>query len=337
MRFFLRETMILWLSLAWAVHAEAQVWTTGTMRLPPAAAGESATNEEEPAGPDLSAATTGGEETKEPEADEEGGIADNSFLVEEAYNQEPGVVQHIFNWAWGWDEEQGDRTRTFDFLFTQEWPVFSQRHQFSYGIPLSRMTFDPEVGAVESASGLGDIQLNYRYQILLENDCQPAIAPRFTLIVPTGDEDEGLGSGELGYQFNLPISRTLKDWAFHFNAGATFIPGVDAGVDPLLDFEGRTLNGYNLGASVIWLARPDFNLLLESVALWDEELTADGSEDHIQEVIISPGFRWAPYTRGSTQLVLGAAVPIGLSDDATDISLFLYMSFEHPFNARGRQ
>ena len=24
-------------------------------------------------------------------------ISDNSFLIEEAYNQEPGVIQHIFN------------------------------------------------------------------------------------------------------------------------------------------------------------------------------------------------------------------------------------------------
>ena len=34
-------------------------------------------------------------------------IRDNAFLVEEAYNQEPGVVQHILNWsnAWsGWRE-----------------------------------------------------------------------------------------------------------------------------------------------------------------------------------------------------------------------------------------
>jgi hypothetical protein len=155
--------------------------------------------------------------------------------------------------------------------------------------------------------------------------------------VPTGDEKEGLGTGQLGYQFNLPISKQVNNWAFHFNAGATFIPGVDAGVDPLLAFEGRTLNGYNLGASVIWLARPAFNILVETVALWDEELAEDGSEVHIQEVIINPGFRWAPYTRGSTQWVLGAAVPIGLSDDAMDISLFLYMSFEHPFSERGRQ
>ena len=52
------------------------------------------------------------------------GVQDNSFLIEEAYNQEAGVVQHIFNLR-----RQG---HDWSFAFTQEWPVGSQTHQFSY-------------------------------------------------------------------------------------------------------------------------------------------------------------------------------------------------------------
>ncbi len=59
------------------------------------------------------------------------GIQDNSFFIEEAYNQEPGVVQHIFNLAI--DFTNG--SREIAPSFTQEWPVFSQTHQFSYTIP----------------------------------------------------------------------------------------------------------------------------------------------------------------------------------------------------------
>ena len=55
------------------------------------------------------------------------GIQDNSFLIEEAYNQEPGVVQHI-------SSLRGQGGELF-FNFTQEWPVLSQRHQFSYTVP----------------------------------------------------------------------------------------------------------------------------------------------------------------------------------------------------------
>src|SRR5206468_7864303 len=57
-------------------------------------------------------------------------IEDNSFLIEEAYNQEPGVVQHIFQAVYSNDPRQ----RGWAFAFTQEWPIYGQDHQFSYTI-----------------------------------------------------------------------------------------------------------------------------------------------------------------------------------------------------------
>ena len=61
-------------------------------------------------------------------------IQDNSFLVEEAYNQEAGVVQHISGL-------NIDRTgKSYEYDFTQEWPVGSIRHQLSYTPPSSTPT-----------------------------------------------------------------------------------------------------------------------------------------------------------------------------------------------------
>ena len=58
-------------------------------------------------------------------------IQDNSFLMEEAYNQEEGVVQHINTFQ---------RMRGGDWVatFTQEYPVPRQAHQLSYTIPYER-------------------------------------------------------------------------------------------------------------------------------------------------------------------------------------------------------
>ena len=80
-------------------------------------------------------------------------IQDNSFLMEEAYNQEEGVVQHINGFQ---------RMRGGEWLatFTQEWPVPKQTHQLSYTIPYQRIAGDSA-----ARSGLGDIGLNYRYQL----------------------------------------------------------------------------------------------------------------------------------------------------------------------------
>ncbi len=273
-------------------------------------------------GPDASA--------DQPDQEEEGGIRDNSFLVEEAYNQEPGVVQHIFNFVPAWDASRGLRTRSFDFVFTQEWPVFGQRHQFSYTLPMHWLREASGADAWEG-QGFGDMLLNYRLQVWDGEDRQPAFAPRFSVILPTGDTRDRLGNGEVGYQVNLPMSWEFSRWIFHANAGLTVVPGVRVGVAPEIPFEGRSLEGYNLGCSFIRKVRPYFHLMLETVALWDEELEEWGSEDHRFALLLSPGFRWAPYTEGSTQWVLGAAVPVGLSRDAPDIAAFLYMSFEHRF------
>src|SRR5437667_1397796 len=122
------------------------------------------------------------------------GIQDNSFFVEEAYNQEPGVVQHIINVPFF--STRGDKEVAPSF--TQEWPVFSQTHQFSYTIPY---TF------TGNENGLEDIRLNYRLQALMEGEDIPAFAPRFSLVLPTGNPTNAFGHARRGHDINLPSSK----------------------------------------------------------------------------------------------------------------------------------
>jgi hypothetical protein len=265
------------------------------------------------------------------EEDDEVGIQDNSFLIEEAYNQEKGVVQHIFNWVPSWDQNGDIRHRETDFQFTQEWPLFSQQHQLSYSIPMIQFTDQTSGGPIVRSESIGDIMLNYRYQLLGGSKQELSIAPRFSFILPSGDENQGIGTGKLGYQFLLPVSKEYDHWCFHFNIGTTVTPGVTAGLDPLLNLPGKTLNGYSLGGSAIYKFRPNFHFMLETLALRNETLLLDSTLDRKVNVQVSPGFRWAPYTKGETQWVLGLAAPIGVTPDAQDFSLFFYMSFEHPF------
>jgi hypothetical protein len=260
---------------------------------------------------------------------DQGPIKDNSFLIEEAYNQEQGVIQHIFNLVPTWKSGPGACTTT-NFLFTQEWPVFGQKHQISYSIPLNRFDYESPYGA--DAGGLGDIFLNYRYQALNDEKGDfVAFAPRFSLIFPSGDADKVLGFGKQGYQVAFPVSKYTKHWGFNFDAGLTQVPGVTAGVDPELNFEGRTLSGYYFGGSAIYLLHPKFNLMLEQLNTWGDNLTFEGDKSTQFISVISPGFRWAPFTTDDIQWVLGLGLPIGLSSDAPNIGVFFYMSFEHRF------
>jgi hypothetical protein len=230
-------------------------------------------------------------------------IADNSFLVEEAYNQEAGVVQHIGTWL------RAMRTAPWIFTFTQEWPLGSQTHQLSYSIPFQ------QGGSPNRYSGFGDAAINYRYQ-LLAADAPVSLSPRVSLLIPTGSEARGLGSGSLGAQVNLPLSARLgSSVVTHWNAGVTAIPDITT---------------FNLGGSVIWLAHPVFNIVCE--AIWLEQNTG------ARTVVLNPGVRWAHNFASGLQIVPGVAYGIGLGPSRGEETLFFYLSFEHRFKAEsGRE
>ena len=108
------------------------------------------------------------ESAAEPEAGPEH-IRDNAFLVEEAFNQEAGEVQHIFNWIIAWSRLPGIDTRDFINTYTMEIPLGSQLHQFSFTTQFLTAFENPDVGPAVQQGDVGDTFLNYRYQ-LLSND-----------------------------------------------------------------------------------------------------------------------------------------------------------------------
>lgn len=249
------------------------------------------------------------------------GIEDNSFLIEEAYNQEPGVVQHIFNAVYA--RERGRHGWTFSF--TQEWPVFGQDHQFSYTIP----SFHIE-GEGERTRGVGDVLLNYRYQALEEGDRVPAFAPRFSLILPTGNRRKGTGNGVVGAQWNLPFSKKFPPrFAAHANFGLTYLPGVRAPLDAGGLSSRRSLVSYNAGASGIFALTSRVNAMLEWVGISDQSVNGHGGKEREFISILSPGIRAAVIDKEELQTVIGAALPIGLTKPADNFGVFLYLSIEH--------
>jgi Putative MetA-pathway of phenol degradation len=233
------------------------------------------------------------------------GIQDNSFLIEEAYNQEAGVVQHINTLQ----RRGGD----WEYRFTQEWPLGSQTHQFSYSIP--------HLWLSGQGSGTGDVMLNYRYQVWKETDSLPAFAPRLSLVVPSGDRSRGTGQESFGYEVNLPFSKIVSDRVtLHANAGfASFA-----------DVEGRTPTSYRVGGSAIYAITRETNVLLEALAAWEESVNAVRDIEREFVVTASPGVRHA-FNFPDAQLVIGAAAPISFTGEKVDYGIFLYLSFEHKF------
>ncbi len=228
-------------------------------------------------------------------------ITDNSFLVEEAFNQEAGIFQNIFNTV----RAGGDWASTF----TQEWPAPSAKHQLSYTLVWSHIDGDAEFGST---------LINYRYQLMFEGPGRPAFSPRISLVLPTGAFDS------TGVQFNLPFSKQTGDVFWHWNAGMTWQPSVE--------FEGgdRSIESSFLAGSAIVRLRPMLNAMLETVVNFDELPTAVGTVRD-KAFTLSPGVRGG-WNFGDKQLILGFAVPITWTgDEDADTAAFFYLSYELPF------
>jgi hypothetical protein len=251
--------------------------------------------------------------------DEPPPIEDNSFLVEEAYNQGQGVVQHINTFS------RSTGRAGWMYTFTQEWPLGGQTHQLSYMVPLARNDDNPAGGA-----GLGDIAINYRYQIGGGEDVGLALAPRATVLLPTGASRRGLGSGGTGFQVNLPFSVELPArFMSHSNAGVTYTPRAR-------DASGNTAatRSYALGQSVIWLAHPKLNLMLESIWTSEQEVSGPRQTSRSNELLLAPGLRGAIDFPCGLQIVPGVAFPFGIGSSRGQRVVFAYLSFEHPFSKR---
>ena len=236
------------------------------------------------------------------QAQEPAPIADNSFLIEEAYNQEAHVVQHIntvFLVSGEWI-----------YSFTQEWPLGGQRSQLSYTIPVLSGAF-------------GDVALNYRFQAVGPGNL--AFSPRVTLVFPTGSWERENGHGVVGYQVNLPLSARLgKRVVTHWNAGATLYPDA-----PTLDDAPRPVWVYAVGGSAIYEVKPTFNLMLE--VTWGHTDDLVGPTVVTEEMFINPGIRWAHNFASGLQIVPGISVPIGVGPSQGTTAVFLYLSLEHGF------
>ena len=235
-------------------------------------------------------------------------IEDNSFLIEEAYNQEPGVIQHISTFQYLKDKK-------WLYTFTDEWPVPGQKHQLSVTIPVLS----------NGEPGLGDVVLNYRYQAVFLK--RLAFSPRFSVLFPSGNYRKGLGSGVPGYQLSLPFSLLLsKKIVTHYNVGLTITPNAKSA-----DGSKSDITVFNYGLSTILLLNKNFNFMLEIAGNTTFIKAGDTDINDSSSILINPGFRYAVNFKSGLQIVPGLAVPIDLgSPSNVGLGLFAYLSFEHP-------
>lgn len=238
---------------------------------------------------------------------------DNSFLIEEAYNQEKGVVQHINLFDFNMND-------SWSYNLTQEWPLKGQSHQFSFTLPLTSFT--------DKLYEIDELLLNYRYQVVKTGNI--SITPRLTVITPWGYRiiSRRIEMMNSGFQVNIPVSISFsKRFVSHFNFG---IYRHNSRFDKSLMVQMMTATS---GCSFIWMVNNNFNFLIEFIAdkhRWE----TGGDRSRIlygKSWVINPGFRGAIDFENGLQIVPGLSIPVHILDKPILYSVLFYLSFEHPY------
>lgn len=245
-------------------------------------------------------------------------IEDNSMLIEEAFNQEAGIIQHITNFFFDRD--------IFTCFYNQEIPLHDYWHQLSYTIKYS----------IGKTSGFGDIFIHYR-PTLWHKKNWALVAPRISIIAPSGDAEKGLSNGAWGGQFNLAITKRISRRTItHWNAGYTFYANadrydIDPSGKPVLTHE-KDIAATNIGASGIWFLLPSLNLMVEYQSVFRKDIAADGSLVSTHILTLNPGFRFA-FQVGKAQIVPGIGLPVEYVAGRFGHSwVFGYLSIEPDYN-----
>jgi hypothetical protein len=107
------------------------------------------------------------------------------------------------------------------------------QHLFSYSLQKDGKN---ALRGTSGAVGIGDIALSAKVLLREEGHWAPAIAGRFALKLPSGDEDRALGSGEVDVGLGLALEKTLGPVRLYVNTGLTIPTGnpfAGTGLDSL--------------------------------------------------------------------------------------------------------
>lgn len=97
-----------------------------------------------------------------------------------------------------------------------------RQHLFSYILQKDRRN---ALQGTSGAVGIGDIAIGAKVLLREEEQLAPAIAGRFALKLPTGDDDRALGSGEVDVGLGLALEKTFGPVRMYFNTGLTIPTG----------------------------------------------------------------------------------------------------------------
>jgi|GEM_PF-2961636 len=226
---------------------------------------------------------------------------------ETAYLQGRGRTQIDFGYEIFRNKEIHHETIDEDVsLFALEYGL-SERFQLSLEtIHISETEVDNH-DHLHKASGFGDIEVAVSSLIAAETAYSPQMVVAFRGILPTGDEDEGLGFGEFGWGLGLNASKMVDDrTGIHFSAKFDKVDGAK------IKGSQMDIEELSLGFSASYAMNDKTILLFEYKSNREKETDSRSHTETITQRYLAPGVLIKlPHHRE-----LGISIPIGLNDES---------------------
>lgn len=166
---------------------------------------------------------------------------------------------------------------------------------------LAGSVYDWESRSGPNAHGFGDMVFGLRNQVISETDDTPAFLLEAATKLPTADESDGFGSGEVDFGGAFAISKTFDGTFLNASYGLTFLGDPD-------DDDGNLEHSFGLLAA---------RFLREDIFVFGELFTRIVAADNDEQVIANFGTGW--FIKEDVILDFGFDLP--LSTDAPDFSM----------------
>lgn len=230
------------------------------------------------------------------------------LITDDTGTQGKGKFQLEFNSEVAWDKEEEDGVTTRERGTELEWVV-------SYGVvdtvdlvltvPYSWVRVN-EGGEVTHGRGIGDMSFEVKWRFYECNGLSLAVKPGLSF--PTGDEDDGEGTGKVGGSFFLIATQELEPFTFHVNLGYM-----------------RNENDFGEERD-LWHASIAGEYELVKDLKWVANLGAEGNTDPDDDT--PPVFAITGLIYSITEnLDVDAGVKVGLTDPEADVALLAGLAF----------
>lgn len=143
--------------------------------------------------------------------------AEHPLITDDTGTQGKGKTQIEFDGEYGHDKGSGATTNS---LVVPTTPVLSYGVADTMDLVLSishQRIETKQDGVTTINSGISDASVEMKWRYYEKSGLSLAIKPG--IILPTGDENKGLGNGKASYHAFLITTKDMTPWAFHINVG----------------------------------------------------------------------------------------------------------------------